>query len=497
MSEETWHAARLIPTSGINGAQEQERRATSALLAVMSSVKEFGRALLTPLGAPAGKVEAFIEVPFQLGDRRVIPDGLVRVSRGSRVWVALVEVKTGSNQLDGSQLEDYLDVAREQGFNVVLTVSNEISSMVGSHPTSVDKRKLKKVVLHHLSWTQVLTRAVVQKDHQGVSDPDQAWILGELIRYLEHPRSGAMEFESMGASWVAVRDSVQARTLRPTDKGAAEVAGRWDQLISYAGLRLGRQLGVDVSPTLSRKELADPASRVSSLLARLAADGVLDGGLSIPNAVGPIGVVADIRSGSVTAFVDIEAPKEGRPTTRVNWLVRQLKDAPDSLRIDCFALHARTSTSDLLKTVRENPSGLIADPKREIRSFRVAQSAQMGSKSGQGRGSFISSVLDLVDGFYRSTVQNLKPWAATPPKLRPDVAGEQPEVPPRLVSTSLSSQDGAETAVGSTSSEASPVKLAVRERHDGGDDHGVDVPVQGGGEAPQSSEAGTEIRPPS
>ncbi len=43
MAEDTWLAARLIPTSGINGADEQERRATSALLAVMSAVREFGR----------------------------------------------------------------------------------------------------------------------------------------------------------------------------------------------------------------------------------------------------------------------------------------------------------------------------------------------------------------------------------------------------------------------------------------------------------------------
>ena len=41
MVEENWHEARLIPTSGINGAEEQERRATSALLAVVSVVKEF------------------------------------------------------------------------------------------------------------------------------------------------------------------------------------------------------------------------------------------------------------------------------------------------------------------------------------------------------------------------------------------------------------------------------------------------------------------------
>jgi len=54
MAEETWHethAARLIPTSGINGVEEQERRATSALLAVLSSVKEFGRGFVGPFGA--------------------------------------------------------------------------------------------------------------------------------------------------------------------------------------------------------------------------------------------------------------------------------------------------------------------------------------------------------------------------------------------------------------------------------------------------------------
>ncbi len=55
MVEENWHEARLITTSGISGAQEQERRGTSALLAVMSAVKEFGRTLTQPLGAPAGQ----------------------------------------------------------------------------------------------------------------------------------------------------------------------------------------------------------------------------------------------------------------------------------------------------------------------------------------------------------------------------------------------------------------------------------------------------------
>jgi hypothetical protein len=174
MAEETWHAARLIPTSGITGPDEQERRATSALLSVMAAVREFGRAVLGPLGAPGGTIETFIEVPFMLDGQRFFPDGLIRVTRGSRRWVGLVEVKTGANQLQAPQLEAYLDIARDNGFDAVLTISNEIAAIPGTHPTAVDRRKTKKVAIHHLSWTQVLTEAVMQKVHRGVGDPDQA-----------------------------------------------------------------------------------------------------------------------------------------------------------------------------------------------------------------------------------------------------------------------------------------------------------------------------------
>jgi hypothetical protein len=66
MAEQSWHEARLIPTSGISGAEEQERRATSALLAVMSVVRQFGRDLTKPLGAPAGVLQTYIEVSFEL-----------------------------------------------------------------------------------------------------------------------------------------------------------------------------------------------------------------------------------------------------------------------------------------------------------------------------------------------------------------------------------------------------------------------------------------------
>ncbi len=444
MSEDTWLAARLIPTSGINGAEEQERRATSALLAVMSSVREFGRALTQPLGAPAGPLQTFIEVPFKHGDKQCFPDGLVRVVRGQRQWTALVEVKTGGNELQAEQLERYLDVARDEGFDVLITISNEIPPVAGQHPTSVDKRKLRKVGLHHLPWSEILTVAVMQKEYRGVADPDQAWILGELIRYLEHPRSGAMEFSDMGPAWVPVREAISAGTLRPNDAVVPEVAGRFDALVRYAGLKLGRQLGTEVIPALSRRELADPPARTQALVSQLTSTATMTAGLRIPGAVGPLHVTADLRAGKIICHVDVEAPREGRPTTRVNWLVRQLKDAPDTVRVEAFTMHARgPGSADLLRAVRADPTILIGDPTRELRSFRIAQSTPAGTKRGTGRGAFIDSLLAAIDDFYEQVIQNLKPWMPAAPRLRsPDEPKPVEPVAASLVSTAISSQDG-------------------------------------------------------
>ena len=46
-NDEKWQRARLFPVTGIGNPNEQERRGCSVLLAILSSVKEFGRALTT------------------------------------------------------------------------------------------------------------------------------------------------------------------------------------------------------------------------------------------------------------------------------------------------------------------------------------------------------------------------------------------------------------------------------------------------------------------
>lgn len=449
MAEASWQQARLIPTSGINGAQEQERRATSALLAVMAAVKEYGRSVTKSLGSHAGEIETFIEVEFDLEGKKVIPDGVIRVSRGSKVWTCLLEVKTGRNDLDSQQLENYLDVAKHHGFQALLTISNETPSAAGIHPTRVDKRKLRHVSLHHMAWSEVLSLAVLEKEHRGVADPDQAFILGELIRYLEHPRSGALEFEDMGPSWVSVRNAVADGTLRASNGAAAEVAGRFDALLRYAALQLSTRLGTDASVAYTRREQGDPALRTTAHVASLVDRGILRGSLRIPNTVGNLDVTVDLRARQVICSVDVDAPKEGRPTTKVNWLARQLKSASDKVRVDANVLNQRGGgASELLHKVRETPEVLVLDPSKTIRSFTVALASPMDLKAGRGQGSFIDGMLSAVDSFYGDVLQSLKAWAAKPPRMReqPD-AGElakEQDIAPALVASALSSQDGAE-----------------------------------------------------
>jgi len=124
-----WATVIVVPDLAVksaeSGTQAQERRATYALLAVMNAVKEFGRTLTRSMGAHAGDIETFIEVEFDLDGKKVIRDGLIRVLWGNRVWTSLVEVKTGRNDLQTEQLENYLEVARRHGIQALLTISNQ------------------------------------------------------------------------------------------------------------------------------------------------------------------------------------------------------------------------------------------------------------------------------------------------------------------------------------------------------------------------------------
>jgi hypothetical protein len=402
---DSWQQARLLPTVGLRGQEEQEKRATSSLLAVMHAVPEFGRGLIADLGAPKGRITT------------------------------------------------YLDWARDNDFDAVLTISNQITPSPQDAPLSVDGRKLRKVKLYHLSWWRILTDAIVQHRHRGVSDPDQAWLLGELIAYLDHEKSGASGFQDMGDKWVTVRTAAANETLRAGDPEAREIAERWEQFIDYMCLGLGQDLGREVTPVRSRKATA--GARLDATVRRLIETGKLDGSVRVPDAIGDLAVEADLRTRRVTTSVRVAAPREGRAKTRINWMLRQLRNAPDDLRLDVSFAGARETTSLLLGEAREASERLLSstDPRREPRAFQLALPQKMGTKRGKEEGSFVRETRRQAIDFYRDLVQDLRPWQASAPKLPREESEEadadrppQPE-PPAFSAASREPGEGEERPV--------------------------------------------------
>jgi hypothetical protein len=409
--------ARLIPVAGIRQG-EQEIRAASALLAVMGAVDEFGRALLKEVGAASGRISTYTEIPLEDDDgKRWRPDGAIVVTYGQRRWQALVEVKTNNAPLKSDQVSKYLDLARKHEFDAVLTISNHISTGPSDVPVVVDGRKLRKVDLKHLSWWRILTEAVMQHQHRGVKDPDQAWILGELIAYLEHENSGAIGFEDMGTNWVRVRNASREGPLQASDPAVKEVVDRWEQFVEFLCLGLSQDLGVQVISKQSRA--ADGGRWTEALLERLCGDGALEGAFRVPGAVGPIAIVADLRARLTRVSVRVPAPKEGRPLTRINWLLRQLRQAPDDLRIDVQFARTKEAVGMKLGEAREEPKRLLSpsDPKREPRSFELSLARALGTKRGRGEKSFVSETRRQAVGFYADLVEHLRPWQARAPRL--------------------------------------------------------------------------------
>ncbi len=429
---DTWMPARLIPVAGIRGQDEQEIRAASSLLAVMGAVDEFGRALLRDVGAPGGRLTTFTEVPLESADGKTLrPDGAITVERGKTSWRCLVEVKTGNAPLKADQVSNYLDLARDHGFDTVVTISNQISGGPDDVPVDVDGRKLRRVDLRHLSWWRILTEAVMQHQHHGIKDPDQAWILGELIAYLEHERSGAIGFEDMGQHWVGVRNSARDGTIRAADPGVRDVVDRWEQFVEYLCLGLSQDLGVQVLSAQSKAK--DGGHWTESLLTALDGEGKLNGSFRVPGAVGPIDVEADLRARLTRTSVKVRAPKDGRPLTRINWILRQLTKAPKDLRIEVQFARTKETTALLLSDALDDPKALLSpsDPKRDPRAFNLSLARPLGTKRGRGERSFVLETRRQVVNFYGDLVENLRDWQAKPPKLSPSEPSEDGMGDPR------------------------------------------------------------------
>lgn len=421
--------ARLIPVTGIKGAQDQERRATSALLAVMRLVPDLAWSLLKDAKPQKGSIEAFIEPEFKNGKKAIRPDGLLVTTRGKKTWSALIEVKTGKNELDKDQLTAYLDLCRDNSIDCLITISNQVLNASGEHPTpGIDQRKLKSTKLVHLSWLRVITDCLILSEHKGVEDTEQDQVLSELIRFLQSSASGASEFNDMGASWTEVRDGIKSDTItRPTEE-LNEIVARYESLTRYAALTLSARLGVTAKESVPRLAQTDYKKHLTQSSQSTIKTKELVGAIVIPDAAAPLSMRADISSGILHCEFDLDAPQDRKNRPRITWILSQLRKAPDETRVRWSYKRARVSESPhSLGDLRDKTYEYDLDNDREIQSFKIELVSKMGTKRSSGKGSFIDSVVDLYEKTYGEVLQPIKPWVKPAPKFSESVKDILPE----------------------------------------------------------------------
>lgn len=430
--------ARLFP---ILAETSKEGRTLSIFLSTFASVRELRANLLGAIGVRVGttaKVRTYTEAVFKCAKGEADlgrPDGLIVLDSWGRRWTALVEAKIGKNELSPEQLERYLELAKKNGIDAVITISNQFSAVPQHHPIKVNMTKFKGVQLFHFSWMHILTEADLLTINRDVEDDDQAYILSEFLRFISHESAGVQGFTQMPAAWPDVVSRVQAGGALHKTADVAAVAQAWVQESRDLCLILSRQLRRQVAQRLSRAALADPEVRFQEDVARLCADQCLSTAFDIPNAAAPISLRVDLQRRSLHVSMRVRAPQDRVSSkARLNWLLRQIPDkAEGDLHVRCIWPTTSPPTTFRLADLRADPTKIDEGKgKLKVSAFEVVLVADLGRRFDQ-RKTFIEELERAVPAFYETVGQHLRAWQAPAPRL-PEERAQPADVSPAAIS---------------------------------------------------------------
>ena len=412
--------ARLFP---VLADSSKEGRALSVLLACMANVDELGKTLLSTIGQRLGvrsRVTTYTEVVLKETSETASgrPDGMIAVSTGSgNVWRALVEAKVRRSRLEADQVDSYLRLAKLNGIDAVVTISNDFAAVPHHHPLRIT-RMPKGVALFHWSWTSILTHSKMLLSSDGVEDFDQRFLLTELVRFLDHPSTGVMRFDRMGGGWKDMVTSVVAgANLHKTSDVVVDSVANWHQECRDLALKLAEEIGTNVTIRLPRAHRTDPQRRIGDEVDRLCQSSRLQVELDVPDAAAPIKIEAALTTRSIQVSISLRAPGDRKSArARTNWLLRQLarSDARD-LHLKALWGGRHKPTQAPLALVRENPDVLearkgMAPQTFEVRLVRDAGARFVGAKT------FVDELESSVLQFYSEAGQRLKRWQPNAPK---------------------------------------------------------------------------------
>lgn len=413
--------ARLIPTVADS---KKEERLVSILLATLSATRPFAEQVLNCAVRvrKTSKLSTYVEVEFPASDKhgKERPDGILILSTRKDRWTALLEAKTDNAKIDEGQMERYAVIAREYGIDAVITLSNQLVSLPTHIPYSIPKKFTRSCQFFHLSWISVLTQAeLVLKDNRELN-PEQAYILGEMVRFFEHPQSGIKHFDQMNEEWRPLILGIRERQrYARTSPEIENTVASWHQEERDICLILNRRVGKHIGIRLSQKHQNDPDLRLRKDSDLLASTQELHSSFRIPNAASDLNVTVNLQLRTVSCSMELGAPSDRQRTSaRINWLTRQMKNVEGSdVIIRAFWHRGRKPTQAKLSEVRDNPKCLEnGGAGAVLKKFEIVIVQDLAGRFSR-RKTFIEDLEKLVPEFYERIGQHLRPWIPPPPKI--------------------------------------------------------------------------------
>ncbi len=353
------------------------------------------------------------------------------ISNGPKNWTALVESKIGNSELTKEQVEEYLDLAKQYGINALITISNQFATTPTHHPVKVGKNKIRSVELYHFSWLSLKSKAVLLTGNKEIDDPEQAYILSELVRYLDHDSSGVSSLTKMPGHWKDVCNSIQQGTAlnKGTELVEYSVSG-WHQLIRHLALNLSMSIGQPVTIALSRAREKNAELNFAEDCSHLSKENSLHSEFDITNAASKLIFSADCLRRTINISMKLEAPKDkSRASASINWITRQLKGKElENVSVRAYWPKRIPMTAAPLSEAIDNPAVMIPSGVNDLPTFlEIIRVVDLAARF-KGAKTFVEDSSREFPSFYQDVGQHLSKWVAKAPKVKePEPVG--PSIP--------------------------------------------------------------------
>ena len=422
--------ARLFPMTSPN-----EQSQTSVLLAVLEAVPELAKQLLEAIGQKTGKrpsIKTFTEVRFKGRSATTDqPDGLIVVAKSkNNEWRALLEVKIKNTPLDARQIERYLQTAKTEKFDALITVSNQLVARPDHNPVEVQKKYLRSVELFHWSWKFIQTEAKLLQNREVFDKRScEAYILEQFIDFLNNKSVGLSGIDSMPRqSWRKLINTAMGQgVIRKDSQEVHDVVSTWYSEVRDLQLQLCQSLHLPpdkVKVKMSNVHISDPKERLYYGCGQLVENNKLEAEFKIDNAASDLKVIVNIATKAIVISMVLDAPRDKTTGySRVMWLLKQFKKEDirtDKLSVIIYFKNRPQGEEYPLKKLMSQTTDLRDFNKlplpREFEIFFVYNDQKKFSNPKE----FIRMLEISVHGFYNDVGRHLKKWTPPAPAPMPD-----------------------------------------------------------------------------